>query len=123
MTDNWNPDDLQVIGAANELTVAPTRADGSVGSYTTISVVRVGDDLYVRSYRGPAGGWYRAAQRSRQGRILAGAVERNVRFEQPPAGVGQSVDDAYRAKYGRSGYVEAMVTTQAAATTLRVVPR
>jgi hypothetical protein len=123
MTERWSRNDLEVIGAADELAVAPARPDGSLGGYTTIWVVRVGDELYVRSYRGPTGGWYRAARRSREGRIRAGDVERNVCFEQPPDGVGPSVDDAYRAKYGRSGYVEAMVTPEAAATTLRVVPR
>ena len=33
-----------------------------------------------------------------------------------------AVDDAYGAKYGNSSYVDAMVTPDAAATTLRVLP-
>jgi hypothetical protein len=37
----------------------------------TISVVRTGDDLYVRTYRGTGGAWYRYAQARRQARIIA----------------------------------------------------
>jgi hypothetical protein len=119
----WTTQDLELIGSTAEIGIAPTPPDRTRRPYTTIWVVRVGDALYVRSYRGPSGGWYRAAQRFREGRIRAGGVERDVRFEQPPEGVGQSVDDAYRAKYGRSSYVEAMVTPEAAATTLQLIPR
>jgi hypothetical protein len=45
-----------------------------------------------------------------------------VRFEHPE-GVEPSVDDAYRAKYGRCGYVDTMLGPDAAGTTLRIVPR
>jgi hypothetical protein len=70
--DHWNSNELELIGATDELAVAPARADGSLHSYTTTWVVRVGEDLYVRSYRGPAGSWFQAAQRSGHGRIRAG---------------------------------------------------
>jgi hypothetical protein len=122
VTNRWNPNDLETIAAAEELAVAPMGPDGNLRSYRTIWVVRVGDNLCVRSYRGSAGGWYRAAQRSHQGRIRAGGGERDVRFEHPE-GVEPSVDDAYRAKYGRCGYVDTMLGPDAAGTTLRIVPR
>ena len=41
---------------AEELEIAASRPDGSLHRFTTIWVVRVGDDLYVRSYRGRNGG-------------------------------------------------------------------
>ena len=72
-------------------------------------------------HRGPKGAWYRAAQRSRRGRIRAGDVERDVAFEDVRDNT-DAVDAAYRAKYGRSSYVDAMVTPDAVATTLRLVP-
>jgi hypothetical protein len=122
VTNQWDSNELELIGAADEITIAPARDDGSLHAYTTIWVVRVGGDLYVRSYRGPTGSWFRAAQRSRHGRIQALGMERDVSFE-PGEGTNSDVDNAYRAKYGRSSYVDAMVTPAAVATTLRLVPR
>jgi len=89
---------------------------------TTIWVVRAGDDLYVRSWRGPTAGWFRAAQRTHEGRISAGDVEKDVRFVDSDVDVDDAVDSAYRAKYGSSGYVESMVIPPARETTLKLVP-
>lgn len=52
MTD-WTAKDLDVIGAADKLSIALVRPDGSLRPYATIWVVRVSDEWYVRSYRGP----------------------------------------------------------------------
>jgi hypothetical protein len=122
MTRRWSPNELAAIGAAAEVSVAPRRPDGALGSYITIWAVRVGDSLFVRSYRGPSGSWYRAAVHAGAGRIRAGGVERDVSFEQANAIQLARIDDAYRAKYGRSSYVDAMVGTGAASTTLRLIP-
>jgi hypothetical protein len=48
---NWTNDELNKIGTAEELEIAPVREDGTLRKPTTIWVVRVGDDLYVRSYK------------------------------------------------------------------------
>ncbi len=80
---------------------------------------RVDDNLYIRSYRGAEGGWYRAARRSGRGRVNA-AAGYDVVLEPAPDVDQAAVDAAYRAKYGRSSYVDAMVTDAAAATTLRL---
>jgi hypothetical protein len=122
MTSTWTTDDLTTLAAADEIDVAPRRPDGTTGPATTIWIVRVGEDLYVRSYRGPDGAWYRTARRTGEGQVRATSVERAVRFEPAGDDVDRAViDDAYRRKYGRSSYVDAMVTPQAAATTLRLV--
>ena len=42
------------------------RPDGTQRDPVTIWVVRTGDDLYVRSYRGTGGAWYRNARARRQ---------------------------------------------------------
>jgi hypothetical protein len=55
---DWTAEELDTIGAADELEIAALRPDG-IRPATTIWVVRVGDDLYVRSYRGRAGRWFR----------------------------------------------------------------
>ncbi len=60
---DWTAEELDRIGAADELEIAALRPDGSLRPFTTIWVVRVGDDLYVRSYRGRRGGWFRSVLR------------------------------------------------------------
>jgi hypothetical protein len=87
--------------------------------------VRVGDQLYVRSYRGRDGAWYRHALRQAQGRIRVGGVERGVTFEQPDDTVRPAIDEAYRAKYARYGasYLRPVLAAQAIAATLRLTPR
>jgi hypothetical protein len=120
----WTADELDRIGAAEELELAVRRADGRPRNPVTIWVVRVGDDIYVRSWRGTDGSWYRAVRSVPEGRVRAGGVERNVRFVAAPDDVADAIDDAYRTKYARyPTYVEPMVRVEARATTLRLVPR
>ena len=45
----WTSEELNKIGKAEELQIASLRKDGSLRSMRIIWVVRVGDDLYVRS--------------------------------------------------------------------------
>jgi hypothetical protein len=71
----WTEDELARIAAAKELAIAPRRGNGTLRAPTTIWVVRVGDDAYVRSWRGPTGSWFRAAQRTHEGCISAGGIE------------------------------------------------
>ena len=59
----WTAEELDTIEVAEELEIAALRPDGTLRPFTTIWVVRVGDDLcedlYVRSWRGRGGGWFR----------------------------------------------------------------
>ena len=43
----WTSDELDKIGAAEELQIASVRRDGTLRKPVTIWVVRHGDDLYV----------------------------------------------------------------------------
>jgi hypothetical protein len=51
----WTNEELDKIGAAEELEIAPVRRDGTLRNPVTIWVVRHGNGLYVRSYRGQDG--------------------------------------------------------------------
>jgi hypothetical protein len=122
----WTSDELTKIAAADELDIAPLRPDGTLRTPVTIWVVRHGDDLYVRSYRGSGGAWLRAAQARHEGHIRAGGVDQDVTFaEETDPAVNDQIDAAYRAKYHRfsATYVDPMVTPAARATTLKLVPR
>jgi hypothetical protein len=120
----WTSNELEKIGAAEELRIAPRRRDGSLRTPVTIWVVRVGDDLYVRSWRGSAGSWFRAARATHEARVRAG-VEKDVTFvEETDPGTNDQIDAAYREKYRRySAYVPPMISPEARATTLRLTPR
>jgi hypothetical protein len=129
MTDQpvyWTSEELERIGSADELEIAPLRRDGTLREPVTIWVVRAGDDLYVRSYRGRRGAWFRAAQVRNEGRIQAGGVEKDVTFvEEDDPAINAQIDSAFRAKYGHysAEYVDPMVAPEAQAATLKLLPR
>jgi hypothetical protein len=82
------------------------------------------DELFVRSWRGDGGRWYRAARASSEGHVSAGGVSQDVAHVDADDRDNDAVDAAFREKYGRhAGYVEPMVAPQARATTLRLLPR
>jgi hypothetical protein len=122
---DWTAGELGAVGAAEELELTSSRADGSARPPVTIWVVRVGDDVYVRSYRGRGGSWFRSVLRHPEGRIRAGGVDRAVTFTEPGDADQAAIDQAYRAKYARHSptYVDPMVSPAAAAATLRLTPR
>lgn len=99
----WTNEDLNRVGEAEELQLASVRNDGTLRPYVTMWVVRVGDDLYVRSAHGPDNPWYRRAKASGAGRIRAGGVERHVTFADAAPGAHPAIDAAYHAKYDRYG--------------------
>ena len=119
-------DEPNKIGTAEELEIAPLRRDGTLRKPVTIWVVRLGDDLYIRSYKGRGSSWFRAAQVRHEGRIRAGGVEKDVTFvEETDPGMHDQIDAAYRTKYRRYGarYIDPMVAPEARAATIRLVPR
>jgi hypothetical protein len=122
----WTRDELNRIAAADELEMAPLRRDGTLRKPVPIWVVRDGDDLYVRSYRGRGGAWFRAAQTRHEGHIRSGGVDKDVTFvEEADPAVNERIDAAYRTKYRRHSdiYVSPMVADAARTATLKLVPR
>ena len=121
----WTSDELDRIGTAEELEIAPRRRDSTLRNPVTIWVVRLDDDLYVRSYKGHGGAWFRAAQVRHEGHIQAGGVDKDVTFvEEADPGINDQIDAAYRTKYQRyPQYVAPMVTAEARSTTIKLVPR
>lgn len=100
---SWTDNQLSTIGDADELQVSSVRADGSLRPYVTIWVVRLDDDLYVRSAYGPDNGWFRRAHTSRAGRIRAGRLAQDVTFEDADPALRERIDEAYHAKYDKYG--------------------
>jgi hypothetical protein len=120
----WTNDDLDQIGTSEELALASRRADGSLTSFVTMWVVRVGDGLFVRSAGGPNRPWYRSARAAGAGVIRVGGVERDVTFADAVTGAHDAIDAAYHAKYDRYGQkiVGSVVGTDAHRVTILLVP-
>jgi hypothetical protein len=122
----WTKEELNKIGTADELQIASSRRDGTLRSPRTIWVVRVGDDLYVRSVNGRGSDWFRGVLTRHEGCIQAGGVEKDVAFvEIDDSTLHEQIDAAYRKKYGHypKEYVDACVTPQARAASIKLVPR
>jgi len=121
---SWTQDELTTVGGAEELHLASRRQDGSLRPFVTMWVVRAGDGLFVRSAYGPDNPWYRRAKASGSGRVRAGGVERDVRFEDAEPSDAPAIDRAYHAKYDRHGpaIVGTVTGPDKASLTIRLVP-
>jgi len=119
----WTADQLQAICDARELEISSRRRDGTLSPQVTIWAVRVGNDIYIRSVNGPDATWYRNARARSAGRVWAGGIEQDVRFEEPTDRLDDEIDDAYRAKFGAdSPHTHAILAPIARPTTVRVLP-
>ncbi len=121
----WTSDELKKIGTAEELEIASLRRDGTLRNPVTIWVVRLGDDLYVRSVNGRTAAWFRGTQVRHEGRIWAGGVEKDVTFVDADPDLNDKSDAAYRTKYRRyaASIIRSIVSPAARSATIKLVPR
>ena len=121
----WTNEELAEIEGTDELQVATLRRDGTLSSLRTIWVVRRGGELYVRSVKGPSSDWFRGTQVRHEGHIQAGGVGKEVTFVDAAHNLDDELDAAYRSKYRRydASIVNTVLSPQAQATTIKLVPR
>jgi len=121
----WASDHLDKLGTAEEVQIASLRPDGTLGKPVTIWVVRLGDDLYVRSVRGRKGHWFRATHERHEGQLRAGRLKEDVTFIDAGRDIDDEVDAAYRTKYRRyaGSILNSVLTPEARSTTIKLVPR
>jgi hypothetical protein len=122
----WTSNELNKIGNAEELQIASLRQEGTLRKLVTIWVVRLGDDLYVRSVNGRTSVWFHCVQTRHEGRIRAGGVEKDVTFvEEPDSNINNQIDTAYATKYRR--YAASIIShingSEARAATIKLLPR
>jgi hypothetical protein len=123
LTMKWSKDELRNIADADDLHISPLREDGvTYGTPTWIWSVAIDDILYVRAYNGQNSRWYQAALRQKAGRIIAAGMTKEVIFKTVDAPT-DLIDDAYRAKYHGSPYLNPMIGRRARAATVKVMPR
>ena len=125
----WASPELADIDHADEIGVSTRRADGTLRTPRIVWVVRHEESFYVRSVNGPDAAWYRGVQSRHAGVVTVGRLGRDVTFAEAGEHVGDdtglddTLDEAYRAKYGRwPGPVKSITAQPARETTLRIVP-
>ena len=122
----WTSAELKKIETAEELRVASLRKDGTLRNPVIIWVVRVGDDIYVRSVNGRGSAWFHGVESRHEGQIRAGGVVKDVTFvEESDPHINDQIDKVYRTKYRR--YAESIIDhingSAARAATIKLVPR
>lgn len=107
--DTWSNEELRKISQADDLHISPFREDGvTYGTPTWIWSVVIGDSVYVRAYYGQNSRWYQAAVRQKAGRITVAGMTKEVTFEPINGQINDLIDNAYRAKYKDSPYLNSM---------------
>ena len=122
----WTSDELNRIGNAEELQIASLRRDGTLRKPVIIWVVRLGDDLYVRSVNGRTSSWFRGVQARYEGQIRAGGVVKDVTFvEDSDPVINDQIDEAYRTKYWRyaASIINSIISPEARSAMIKLVPR
>lgn len=120
----WSPEDLRRIAETDDLHIAPLREDGvTYGTLTWIWSVVVDGNLFARAYNGSASRWYKAALRQKAGRITAAGMTINVSFARADEALRSQIDEAYKAKYSNSPYLESMIGDRARAAAVLILPR
>ena len=119
----FEANELSKIDEADDLKIAPFREDGKTcGTPTWIWEVVVNGELYVRAYNGQNSRWYQSAIKQKAGRIIAAGMTKEVTFEPVQEYLNTAIDEAYKAKYGSSPYLQAMISNRAKAATVRIIP-
>jgi hypothetical protein len=122
----WTSNELTKIGTAEELQITSLRSNGTLRKLVTIWVIRLGDDLYVRSVNGRTSAWFRGTQVCHEGRIQAGGLEKDAIFvEETGAEINEQIDAAYRTKYRRytASIINSIISSMARSATIKLLPR
>ncbi len=114
--------DLSAMAAAEEVRIE-TRSVAGETHRTIVWIVAHGGEVYVRSYRGPRGRWFREA-------LADPAIAIHIDGRRVPARAVPATDPAsvegcsegLRAKYRRSQSLQAMLDPATLPTTLRLEP-
>lgn len=121
ISETLTKEEIAQIAQKDDFHIAPFREDGvTYGTPTWIWSVMVDNNLYVRAYYGTKSRWYQAAIKQKAGKMEAAGMVKKVHFETITGSVNEKIDDAYRAKYSDSPYLQSMISERAKAATVRV---
>jgi hypothetical protein len=118
----FSTEDLGQLAAVREVRIETQSPGGSLHS-TIIWIVVDGEDVFVRSWLGERGRWYREARANPQVSILAG--KRRIAATAVSATDAESVrrcSEGFQAKYPKSKSTPMMLADDILDTTLRLEP-
>lgn len=115
----WTSAELRYLDASRELEIAARRVSGDPATWTTIWVVVVEDEVFVRTWHRRTTGWYGRAVKSARASIRVAGHSVDVIVTVTGGTASDAVDAAYRTKYGVAG-AQSMTTAEASASTLRL---
>ena len=122
MSKHFDQETLNLLSRAKLIRMETSRPGGPVHR-TIIWVIVDGTEVYVRSYRGRAGRWYREVRANPQAAVLVKKLRIPVRAVQArSARAVARVSRGYFKKYGRTPPAIAMVRREILSTTLRLEP-
>lgn len=122
----FDPGTLLLLRRVREVRIETTSLGGGKTRRVIIWVVVVGDQVFVRSYLGERGLWYREALRRPEVTLHAESeVLEATAVLADDAETVEAVSHAFREKYGKRspGSTEMMVQPHTLQTTLRLDPR
>src|ERR1700722_15690177 len=123
MSVGWKPQILSERSDREENHIRSERTGGGYNRWPPVWVVRVGNDLYVRSGFGENGFWYRHATGS-QAYVDAAGVQYKVSLILDRDSVSiAAVDEAYRRKYSADPSLPLLLSDRARSTTSRLIPQ
>lgn len=125
MSDSFDAETLRLLDETGEVRIETRRDAGSPEHRTTIWVVIVEDEAFVRSVNGPRGRWYREISSNPEGALHVRGNRIPVRAA--PATDETTVDSvsvAIRDKYQQDspGPTASMVRSEVLPTTLKLSP-
>ena len=114
--------DLAAMAAAKEVDIETRSAAGETHR-TVVWIVERNGDVYIRSYLGPRGRWYREALADQRVAIHANGrrIPATAVAATEPASV-EACSEGLIAKYPRSQSLRAMLVDEVLPTTLKLVP-
>ena len=123
MNGSFDAETLQLLDETKEVQIETRRDEDAPIHRTTIWVVTVDGEVYVRSVRGERGRWYREVSANPGAALHVG--DRRIPVHALPVRGEQTVgavSDAYRDKYGRTspGSTRAMLQPETLPTTLKL---
>jgi hypothetical protein len=122
---SFEPEILALWRQTAEIEIETRRDAAAPVHRTVIWIVVDGDEVYVRSVRGPSGRWYRELRANPHGAVHAGGRRVEVEAESiSDAATIAHVSDLLRAKYQARwpGPTDSMVREEVLPTTLRLSP-
>ncbi len=120
----FNADVRNRLAQTEEIQIETRRPGaGAAAHRTTIWVVVIGDDVFIRSFHGIAGRWYQEIKANPAAAVHVGGERIPVRaMPVTNDATTEQVSDAYRQKYGNDPYLPSMVRNEILMTTLRLEP-